>query len=282
MAEVESLKAEIDREGMSKKKSSKGKYIFGGIIAVLIVSAMAFSPEPLSPEEIAAKEAIEKEDSISRLKTALAVDVLSGEEQSYIDKYNELLTLDETSALAFSDKYSSAKNIIEKRNAKNDAERKERERLAKLNFTGNFYIGNYVDEFGDDTGQRFVGYKGNGKFSNSATQNSALKFWIAIDSETDFDLSLYEYAGTNPVKDIFGGDKFKIRFRYDDITGNLTCSNAGDRISCGPQNSAKLINAMKTAGRVQFSIYNARTTSSQYYFEVNANGFTNAMRILNE
>lgn len=166
--------------------------------------------------------------------------------------------------------------------AKEKAELAEKERKRKLNYTGNFTLGNYTDEFGDKTQERFVGYRGVGKFSNSATEGSSLKFWIAMDSVTDFDISLYEYAGKNPVKDIFGGDEFVIRYRYSDITGQVTCKNYSDRISCGPQNSAKLHAALKEADKVKFSIYNKRTTSSQYFFNVNANGYSNAIRKLSE
>ena len=36
-----------------------------------------------------------------------------------------------------------------------------------------------------------------------------------MDSSSDFDISLYEYAGKNPVKDIFGGDEFVFSLPLD-------------------------------------------------------------------
>lgn len=285
LAEVEELKKQLNTqdtiERVSKKKS-KWPLILGIIFAFFIVIAMLPEPEPLTPEELAEKkaraEAIEADAKAKTLaadikstRISLEAAISANNNARIIEKYKALKKIDESAAADFATEYAAAKAKIE-----------EAARIRKLNNLGNFYIGNYVDEFGDNTGEKFIGYKGSGKFSNSATEGSKLSFWIAIDSPTEFDVSLYEYAGKNPVKDIFGGDAFVMRFRYSDVTGQVTCKNSSDRISCGPSNSSRLIDALKQANQLKFSIYNQRTTSSQYSFSVNANGFSNALRKLQE
>jgi len=290
LAEVDELKKKLNSETSQEpftqkpliKKKSKWPWVVGAVFAAIVAVSMLPDPTPLTPEELAAKEArvaaikaelkastLEKD--ILRTKTSLKSAIEAKQHSRVVEKYEALAKLSENSAEDFSQDYQVSKSNIE-----------EAERIRKLNDLGNYYMGNYVDEFGDNTGQKFIGYKGSGTFSNSATEGSRLSFWIAIDSPNEFDVSLYEYAGKNPVKDIFGGDAFVMRFRYADVTGQVTCKNSSDRISCGPQNSASVINALKQANVVKFSIYNQRTTSSQYAFTVNANGFSNALRKLQE
>ena len=274
IAEVDELKKKLDEEESQKanrKKKSKWPLILGGIFAFFVVVAMIPEPEPLSPEEVAEKKAQALKSDTQSTKSSLEAAISAKNDKRIIEKYEALRKLDQTGALEFSADYEDAKAKVA-----------EAARLRKLNNLGNFYISNYVDEFGDKTGQKFIGYKGSGKFSNSATEGSALSFWLAINSPTEFDVALYEYAGKNPVKDVFGGDAFVMRFRYADVTGEVTCKNSSDRISCGPSNSARLIDALRQANQLKFSIYNQRTTSSQYSFIVNANGFSNALRKLQE
>jgi len=285
LAEVEELKNKLNKQTNfkgSEKKKRKWPFVLGGVFALLFIVANLPTPEPLTPEELAEKEAQEeafkaeakakrRDKDIKSALASLETAVAAKNNSQIIKSYETLRGLDKNAVSSFSAEYEVAK-----------AKAEEAARIRKLNNLGNFYIGNYVDDFGDSTGSKFIGYKGSGTFSNSATEGSRLSFWIAIDGPTDFDISLYEYAGKNPVKDIFGGDAFVMRFRYSDITGEVTCKNAGDRISCGPTNSARLVDALKQAGQLKFSIYNQRTTSSQYSFVVNANGFSNALRKLQE
>lgn len=289
-AELYALEAEVSREkALASKLTPKRKKVWpkvvGGLAVIFIglpLLISAISESALTPEQKAERaarleaskverELIAKAAKIESLEKSIERAVLSNQEGLLVSYVAELKELDPEKAASYKDKVEKVKSA----NA-------EKERIRKLNDTGNFTIGNYTDEFGDRTSEKFVGYRGRGTFSNSATEGSALKFWVAMDGPTEFDISLYEYAGDNPVKDIFGGDAYVIRFKYSETKGQVTCKNHGNRISCGPQNSAKLHQALKISNQVKFSIYNQRTTSSQYFFTMNANGYTNAMRKLYE
>lgn len=293
IAEVEALKREIAAQSTAaeKGKSNKGvfkKIIVGGLALFVGIPLLvaAISEAGMTPEDKAIRKA-EQAEKLATAKTQREQRTKETQVAALIAKLEAAVKAENTKSLvqtAESLEKIAPERIKDYENEIKNARAKELEilRVQKLNDTGNFYIGNYVDEFGDKTGKKFVGYKGNGTFSNSATEGSRLAFWVAMNSTTKFDISLYEYAGKNPVKDIFGEDEYVIRFRYSDTTSQVTCKNAGDRISCGPSNSSKLHAALKVAGKVKFSIYNRRTTSSQYSFEVNANGYTNAIRKLQE
>ena len=263
LAEVERLKAEIQNDGVqrqynpgshvtkTKKKGSTFKKILIGGAALFIglplllsaVTEAGMTPEEKEARKIeqesqaAARKAKDdsdkRETEIASLTSKIEDSIKNKESKALIANYSKLEKIDSEKVKKFTAAYNEAQQL-----------ENEKERKRKLNFTGNFTIGNYTDEFGDLSGEKFVGYRGSGKFSNSATENSRLNFWIAMDSSSDFDISLYEYAGKNPVKDIFGGDEFVIRYRYSDITDQVTCKNHGDRIACGPTNSAKLHSAM--------------------------------------
>ncbi|WP_409433335.1 hypothetical protein ACJ3XI_02200 [Litorimonas sp. RW-G-Af-16] len=302
LAEVDALKRELDAENLkafkpakkAKKKFLPKLVLWGALIFIGLPIGIATIAElSMTPQEKEARET-ERADKLDAIKIKIATEKAERDAASALLRIDELvkkadLALENKNAEVLLATVTELENLKPEKTKKYaaaiadaKAEKIEKERKRKLNFTGNFTIGNYTDEFGDRTTEKFVGYRGSGQFSNSATEGSPLNFWIALNSQTDFDISLYEYAGNNPVKDIFGGDAFVIRFKYDDQTGSVTCKNSGDRISCGPQNSAKLHNALETANQVKFSIYNKRTTSSQYSFIVNANGYTNAMRKLYE
>ena len=291
LAEIESLKKEMSQDNLGSKKEIKvnklklWQIILGVFILFTVVLPLSIGfifNSSLSPEERAAREIriakahTEQQAATKKRKLDAAIQNVS----SSIKAKNDAQILKSISELKKISPEEASKYKNDFKLSKAAIANKERQR--KLNYLGNFYIRHYVDEFGERTSDKFIGYKGSGQFSNSATEGSDLNFWIAIDSAHEFDVSLFEYAGNNPVKDIFGGDAFIIRFRYSDVTDQVVCKNNGDRISCGPKNSGKIISALKVASTVKFSIYNQRTTSSRYFFTVNANGFTNAMRKLNE
>jgi len=286
-AEVRALEEKLRQNNLSvtelPKKSKKKSLtivilVIVGIPLLLgILSDMSMSPEEKQEREVrsAAAQAdrnyARKQSKIDTFTSKIDIAILANNYEELTTNLDGLRQIAPEKSKEYDGALKEVKDVYD-----------EKERVRKLNYTGDFYIGNYVDEFGEKSEEKFIGYKGSGTFSNSATEGSKLNFWIALDSPTSFDIALYEYGGKNPVKDIFGGDAFVIRFRYEGQTSRVTCKNWGDRISCGPKNSAKLHNALKVSSQVKFSIYNERTTSSKYSFAVNANGYTNAMRKLNE
>jgi len=279
-AKIEALEKKLQEKG--KNRSLLSKIVWGAVfmfigLPVLFAIAIELSLSPEDREARALKAAAEEierhkvlsEEKIKKTIQNLETSIQNSNHSSIVKYYDALKTQAPEKAKSFESDVQKSKSVVA-----------EQERIRKLNFTGNFYIGTYVDEFGDKTGEKFVGYKGSGKFSNSATENSSLNFWVAMNSSSEFDIALYEYGGKNPVKDVFGRDSYIIRYRYSDVTGQVTCDNRGDRISCGNVNSQKLHQALTEASKVKFSIYNDKYRTSQYFFTMNANGYKNAMRKL--
>jgi hypothetical protein len=163
------------------------------------------------------------------------------------------------------------------------ATEKERKRLANLNNTGIWRMQNYVDEFGNDTAIRCVTNKDpiKGTFSNSATQNSPLLVDILIDSKSEVAIRLYEYARNNPVKAIHR-EGYRVAFQ-DSRGGKYTCFafNSSDRLSLDLKNSSdSLYNAFMQGGNVKFRIVKVDQPSTSYSFEIEPEGYENAIRLL--
>lgn len=87
------------------------------------------------------------------------------------------------------------------------------------NQLGDWETGNYVDDFGDKTNEKFIEQSAYGSFSNSATTNSDLVARILID-KNNIRFQLKEY-GRHPVNR--GSIDFKMK-RNDSIIGKFTMS----------------------------------------------------------
>ena len=79
------------------------------------------------------------------------------------------------------------------------ADEKEKQRKAELRKLGSWSTGNYVDEFGDNTGEGFIRLTTYGYFSNSATTDSRLRVVMMLsDGKIDKPwFRFYEYDGKN-------------------------------------------------------------------------------------
>ncbi len=94
----------------------------------------------------------------------------------------------------------------------------------------NWSIGNFVDDFGEKTGAKFIhnAIKINGKFSNSATNNSNLRVDFII-SKKDIGIELYEYGSSLAhFLDFYNiqiqvQDKNGIRTEFKGKTNTLKC-----------------------------------------------------------
>ena len=70
--------------------------------------------------------------------------------------------------------------------------------LLSLQISAEWYIGDYVDSFGDKTGNHFVGYKVKGKMQNSATSRADAFLTMLIDDNNDIRFDIYNYSFDNP------------------------------------------------------------------------------------
>lgn len=174
----------------------------------------------------------------------------------------------------------------EARQAKIEAEQKERERIANLQNTGIWTVKHYVDNFGEPTNDTYITNKEpiKGAFSNSATQDSPLIVHFLLEGPQEMAFQLYEYAGNNPVKDSGYDNEYYIYLkdgegkRYE-----LEGKNYGDRISLKGIGARKLHEALMKGGALQFHVVKARMPTTQYDFPIlNADYYDHAVALRQE
>lgn len=171
----------------------------------------------------------------------------------------------------------------EERAAFVEASRMKEQAEANRNKTGIWSVSSYVDDFGEDTGEKLIRNRDfiKGVFSNTATENSKLNVRLLIDGPNEVDIMLYQYARTNPVK-AYRPEKYVVQIQ--DKAGSrerLSATNSGDRLSFGPSHSKKFFDALSLGGTVKVSIYEAENPVNSYRFDIeNADYFDNAARMI--
>ena len=86
-------------------------------------------------------------------------------------------------------------------------------------------LGNYVDDFGDETGDHFIYTTAEGTFSNSATSSSFSPLRITLDISGDLPAAAitfepHAYSWDNPVENFYNNSTATIKFKDD--AGNVT------------------------------------------------------------
>jgi len=175
-------------------------------------------------------------------------------------------------------------------------EEAERERLIRLeqNKLGDWSVGSYVDEFGDETSERYLRIETKGFFSNSATTDSPLKVRMFLnDGSTDNPwFRLYEYAGNNPIKGTYTNSwKNSLWCKARNSLGNedefnLNQYKGADSFSLDEnKNGLKikkfLSDNINQETSIKFYCYLKDRPSTTYSFELNNKYFKNALRRLN-
>lgn len=166
--------------------------------------------------------------------------------------------------------------------ARIEAENQEKERLANLDNTGIWQVSYYVDEFGEKTKDGLVRNRAliEGRFSNTATENSDLNVRLLIDGPKEVDVVLYEYGGNNPVK-AYSPDSYLVMVQGNDGKRHeLKAVNLSDRLSFGPKHSNLVYDVLKSGGNIKFRITDIETPTTRYAFEIkDAKYFDNAVRL---
>ena len=170
------------------------------------------------------------------------------------------------------------------------ADEKEKQRKAELRKLGSWSTGNYVDEFGDNTGEGFIQLTTYGYFSNSATTDSRLRVVMMLsDGKIDKPwFRFYEYDGKNAVKGVFS-DANPIRCRVKGSNGSNTFpiglyqGQGGDYllIDASKKKDAdvqKLRNLIQDEDIAKFSCYRERYSSDKYRFDLNFKYLSNAQK----
>jgi len=176
---------------------------------------------------------------------------------------------------------------------KREEEEKEKIRLANLNNTGIWSVRYYVDNFGEPTREGYITNTTliEGKFSNTATQNSDLNVRFLITNSSNISIQLYEYAGNNPVK-AYNADSYRVFVQDKEGNRNLfggkypewcMAENSSDRLRLFEENSLAIHKVLMKGGTVKFRIVAVSNTTTHYEFNIqNADYYENAYRKLVE
>lgn len=131
---------------------------------------------------------------------------------------------------------------------------------------GVWQCSDYVDEFEQPTGEKFVTNIEliRGKFSNSATTDSMVEAQLLADKTYGISIILWEY-GTHQVKNVFTyDDEYDITIRYADGSKEslkgAVYGGGGDRIMITGNNAEILLNAL--SGDSEFALYIADSSNA--------------------
>ena len=166
---------------------------------------------------------------------------------------------------------------LEQENARKRAAAEE---AAKL---GIWAIGNFVDGFGEKTGEGYVYNKTkiSGVFTNSATKDSPLNVKFIYSKEAGLGLELYEYTGDTPAH-ILSFQPIEINIQDKDGSRTSyrgTISTQGTRIFFEKNDHVKIQNILTSGGIIKFRIAIGESGMvSSYAFDIsNADGFDIAL-----
>lgn len=95
--------------------------------------------------------------------------------------------------------------------------------LVSLGLFAEWQIGDFIDDFGDITGEHFLYCMAEGTFSNSATSNSPcivrvvanLNNVYLVPYVSKFEFEIHEYNNDNPVQEFYEDSKSIIRIKDD-------------------------------------------------------------------
>lgn len=147
--------------------------------------------------------------------------------------------------------------------------------------TGLWDLKAYKDQFGEETGNKYLVLHGNGYFSNSATTGSKLSVILFADN-TEFSFRLIEY-GSHVVKDDetctmnikdSEGKIYSGWYLYNTESGQMTLYSYRKEFN-------ELKEILNKGGEIVISASMGKYTKSTYRFKMNVTGFEEAMKFIN-
>lgn len=130
-----------------------------------------------------------------------------------------------------------------------------------------------VDEFGDKTGEVCIfATDKNGYFSNSATNKSICFGEILITKDKKVGIFLYEYGKPRPTYLIGGGELLMKNNKGEKRSIKISDWKWGSGGNIILASNAVISFFKESAGIIKIVVYD--NYSSEYHFEINANGFT--------
>ena len=139
---------------------------------------------------------------------------------------------------------------------------------------GTWEIGDFVDEFDQPIGKKFISTQVTGTFSNSETSSSKLIAILQV-TEEDVAIMLWEY-GTFSVTCSNVWDKYDITMKDGDgkqyhLSGSIYFDSS--RIYFDESDENTVINALKKPGLVSFYLALSDKTTTNYSFVVECSNF---------
>lgn len=136
-------------------------------------------------------------------------------------------------------------------------------------------VKHYVDEFKDETDEKYVSAIFHGTFSNSATSGSDLMVKVLVDDDPSISFMLYEY-GYNQVK--FNGNniKYKIVLKLDNGTKRTYdgyIADGNDRIYITGSNYTSILSSLNSEENRKVYIEVEDVLVSTYNFDMDTKGF---------
>ena len=145
--------------------------------------------------------------------------------------------------------------------------------------TGEWTIGEYVDDFGDGTGEKYIKSISKGTFSNTATNGSDLRVITFFDLETEvFSFRLLEYNESKAT--YFDNDRLRILFKFGDEIEEYSLYGTplnGDLRLRKAKEENVLFNNLDNGNDARCVIYIA---SSKYSFTISSDGFSDALDVI--
>lgn len=133
---------------------------------------------------------------------------------------------------------------------------------------GQWEIINYIDEFGDSTGEKAITNKEfiKGQFSNSATTDSDLNARIYFDADDTVSLRLYEY-GDHKVNSLGNNKGYTIIIKAD---GQKTEGKADKYLRVDRSLGSHIIQVLRKNLAVEVYMYDLDYYSTSYRFNIEA------------
>ncbi len=135
-------------------------------------------------------------------------------------------------------------------------------------------ISEYVDEFQQPTGEKFVTTDAYGTFSNSATTNSELYACVQVTTE-DIAIMLWEY-GSYLVKGVYDTDTYSITVLDENGIKhyfNGVMYEDGTRIYISSAQYTKFRSLLKKPQELSIYLKYSKYTTSTYLFTIETDGF---------
>ena len=148
--------------------------------------------------------------------------------------------------------------------------------------TGLWELKAYKDEFGEESGEKYLILRGGGTFSNSATTGSNMSAILFIDKSGDFSFRLIEYSSSIVKSD----DSYSYHIKdsdgevYDMRLYNSYTS--GQMYSYRSADVATISQILNKGGVITVSVkeLNAYGTPDTYLFKMDVTGFDKAIKFL--